>query len=262
MIIDMHVHTTAYETDFAPQLHEAEKFDARLVVAVLWPAGHRGEEQYDVSVELFRDANRQALALCDRFPERMRAWIYVNPAHTREALTQLEQGLRHPAAVGLKLWVARRASDPCLDPLLELCAAERVPVLQHTWVKTGGNLPGESTPEDLRQAALRHPRTIFIMAHCGGDWEYGIKAARDLPNVYVDICGGEAMRGWTERLVAAVGVERVVFGTDMPGRSFPSQLAKVLGARLSDADKERILYRNFAAILQQRRRPGGAPWPA
>ena len=259
MIIDMHVHTSAYEPDFTPQLRQAEKFDAQLVVAVIWPVGHRGEEPYDVSVELSRDGNRQALELCRRYPARVRAWVYVNPGHTQAAVAELERGLQQPGVVGLKLWVARRASDPCLAPLLEVCAGHGVPVLQHTWVKTQGNLPGESTPDDVRQAALRHPRTTFIMAHAGGDWDYGVKAARDLPNVYLDICGGEAMRGWTERLVSDVGVERVLFGTDMPGRSFPSQLAKVLGARLSDDDKECILRRNFEAILRMRRAaPGGA----
>jgi hypothetical protein len=44
----------------------------------------------------------------------------------------------------------------------------------------------------------------------------------------------------------------------MPGRSFPSQLAKVLGARISDDAKERILFGNFDAILRARRSTGGA----
>ncbi len=50
LVLDLHVHTTAYEADFTPQMREAEKFDARLVIAVLWPPGHRGQEPYDVSV--------------------------------------------------------------------------------------------------------------------------------------------------------------------------------------------------------------------
>jgi predicted TIM-barrel fold metal-dependent hydrolase len=43
----------------------------------------------------------------------------------------------------------------------------------------------------------------------------------------------------------------VIFGTDMPGRSFPSQLAKVLGTSLAAADKEKILYGNMARVLAE-----------
>ena len=46
-----------------------------------------------------------------------------------------------------------------------------------------------------------------------------------------------------------VGADRVIFGTDMPGRSFPSQLAKVLGTDLSADDKVKILYKNMARVL-------------
>ena len=35
----------------------------------------------------------------------------------------------------------------------------KAPVLQHTWQKITGNLPGESTAEDLAVLAARHPET-------------------------------------------------------------------------------------------------------
>jgi predicted TIM-barrel fold metal-dependent hydrolase len=52
--------------------------------------------------------------------------------------------------------------------------------------------------------------------------------------------------------VDAVGAERVLFGSDLPGRSLTSQLAKVLGAHLTSAQKEQILYGNMARILAAR----------
>jgi predicted TIM-barrel fold metal-dependent hydrolase len=58
-----------------------------------------------------------------------------------------------------------------------------------------------------------------------------------------------------ESLVNHVGAGRVVFGSDLPGRSLTSQLAKVQGARISDAAKEQILYGNMRRILDARQEP-------
>ena len=67
----------------------------------------------------------------------------------------------------------------------------------------------------------------------------------------LDIGGNECNAGYVEILVNHVGADRVIFGTDMPGRSFTSQLAKVLGADLSAKDKQKILYGNMARVLAQ-----------
>src|SRR5262249_30228244 len=134
------------------------------------------------------------------------------------------------------------------------CAQYGIPTLQHTWLKTAGNLPGESTPMDLAVLARRHPSATLIMAHAGGDWEVGLRCARHLDNVYFDISGGEANSGWIECAVDLVGADRILFGSDLPIRTLSSQLAKVLGARISDEAKEKIVYQNAAGILERARR--------
>jgi predicted TIM-barrel fold metal-dependent hydrolase len=131
-----------------------------------------------------------------------------------------------------------------------------------------GNLPGESTPADLLALARRHPRVRFFGGHTGGDWEWGVAAFKQVDNVWLDIAGGDATGGYTELALREVGAGRIVFGTDVPGRSIPSQLAKVLAVPLSEADRERILWRNAVAVLGDRLPPswrrhfassGGAP---
>ena len=105
----------------------------------------------------------------------------------------------------------------------------------------------------FRELAQRHPDAIMVMYHTGGDFVYGAKAARGVDNIYCDLAGTDAVDGSVEALVNAVGADRVVFGSDLPGRALTSQLAKVLGSSLSDADKEKILYGNMAGILAQRK---------
>jgi hypothetical protein len=54
--------------------------------------------------------------------------------------------------------------------------------------------------------------------------------------------------------VRELGAERVVYGSDVGGRGFASQLAKVAGADIPDAGKELVfggnLRRLFAPILR------------
>jgi len=57
--------------------------------------------------------------------------------------------------------VARRANLPELDLIIERAAALQAVIFQHTWIKTNGNLPGESSPMDLAELARRHPAVPF-----------------------------------------------------------------------------------------------------
>jgi predicted TIM-barrel fold metal-dependent hydrolase len=53
----------------------------------------------------------------------------------------------------------------------------------------------------------------------------------------------------TEMAVRELGPERVLFGSDAPGRSFASQLAKVYGAEIPDDAKRLILGANLKRLL-------------
>ena len=122
-------------------------------------------------------------------------------------------------------------------------------ILQHTWLKTNGNLEGESTPYDLVELARRHPGVQFVCVHTGGDWERGIRIVRPQKNVSADIAGSNPTAGFVEMAVRELGPERVIYGSDVGGRSFASQLSKVLGARVPDAAKELILGGNLRRLL-------------
>src|SRR5947199_9788891 len=126
------------------------------------------------------------------------------------------------------------ASDPALDPIVELATELDAVVFQHTWLKITGNLAGEATPMDLAAPAKRHPNARLICGHAGGDWEQGIRAVRPHANISVDLGGGDPVAGITEMAVRELGAQRVLYGSDAPGRSFASQLAKVQGADIAD----------------------------
>src|SRR5579864_5716561 len=113
----------------------------------------------------FRAANDDCLRIRDLAPERFLAFCYVNPAHIDEALAELERCVGRSGMVGIKLWVAVRASDPRVKSIAEKAVTLDVPMLQHVWDKAGGNEPGESTPADLAILARAVPHARIIMGH-------------------------------------------------------------------------------------------------
>jgi uncharacterized protein len=208
------------------------------------------EWSYDPSPEELRRANDEVLRALRAFPNRVFGLVYLNPKHTQGSLDELNRCVRDGPMVGVKLWVAEHCNAPELDPLVARAAELKAVVFQHTWIKITGNLPGESTPMDLAQLAGRHPHTTFVCGHAGGDWELGLRAVRSHPNVYADLGGGDPTAGFTEMAVRELGAERVLYGSDAGGRSFASQLAKVLGANISDSARRLILGENLKRLLK------------
>jgi predicted TIM-barrel fold metal-dependent hydrolase len=204
----------------------------------------------DPSPAQMRQANDAVLRAIRAHPDRVFGLVYLTPKHTQASLDELDRCVRDGPMVGVKLWVAQHCNAPELDPLIARAAELKAPVLQHTWLKITGNLPGESTPMDLAELAARHPRATLISAHTGGDWEVGLRVLRPHPNTYGDTAGGDPTAGFTEMAVRELGPERVLYGSDAGGRSFASQLAKVLGADIPDSAKRLILAGNLKRLLE------------
>jgi predicted TIM-barrel fold metal-dependent hydrolase len=185
----------------------------------------------------------------DIAPDVFLPFCYVTPAFPDEAVAEIERCVDGERMVGVKLWVARRATDTGLDPILEKAVDSDAPVLQHAWLKTTGNLPGESTPADVADLARRHPKARIIMAHLNGAGLAGVEALIHTPNVVVDTSGGDPESGMVEIAAARLGTDRVVYGSDAPIRHFGVTLGKILGADLPEMVKRDMLWNNMARIL-------------
>ena len=203
----------------------------------------------DPSPEDFRKANDEVLLALKRFPDRTFGFVYLNPKYVPESLRELDRCVRDGPMVGVKLWVAKHCDAPELDPIIRMAAKLKAVIFQHTWMKITGNLPGESTPLDLATLAGRHPEAQLICGHTGGDWELGIRAIKAHANLFADLAGGDPVAGITEMAVRELGVERIIYGSDVPGRSFASQLAKVHGSELPVEAKRLIFSGNLKRLL-------------
>jgi len=197
-----------------------------------------------------REENDRVLRALRRFPDRVYGSVYLSPAYPEFSLQEFDRCVRDGPMVSIgELEADKRCNVPEMDPIVEKASAMKVPVLQHTWLKADGNEPGESSPYDLVELAERYPQVQFICAHTGGDWERGIRIIRATKNVSAEMAGFDPTAGALEMAVRELGAERVVYGSDVGGRSFGSQLAKVMGADIPESSKELILGGNLRRML-------------
>jgi hypothetical protein len=203
------------------------------------------------TMEQCQEANDWAMKMTDAAPEVFLPFCYVNPMYPDESVEEIERCVGEGKMCGVKLWVARRATDPGLDPIVEKAVSLDVPLLQHAWIKTTGNLVGESFPADVADLSRRHPDARIIMAHLNGIGLRGIEDIVDCENVVVDVSGGDPESCLVEIAAERLGHTRVVYGSDAPIRHYAVTLGKVLGSHFSDDQKQDILWNNAARLLPE-----------
>ena len=77
-----------------------------------------------------------------------------------------------------------------------------------------------------------------------------IQACQNCSNFFVETCSTFRTPGVIEELVAEVGVDRVLYGSDMPLIDCRSQIGKIITADISDDAKRMILGENAKRLLR------------
>src|SRR5213594_4042811 len=264
MLVDVHAHFYHQRT---PRADWRERNESRLaagakigitihVASILGSFGLTSPT-YFPSPRDVTAGNDALLDLQRGHPERIRGLVCVNPNYTAHAGAEIVRCL-DAGMIGIKLAASRRADDPLLDPIAVLALERRVPVLQHVWQHRRRDWPGQEASDAVELCALarRHPDVRFILAHIGGggDWQHSLAALRDVPNVYVDLSGSGVDGGMLEGCVAAVGVERLLWGSDITMDTGWAKL-RYLEHLLPPAELDLVRWKNAARIFP----PGAFP---
>jgi predicted TIM-barrel fold metal-dependent hydrolase len=264
MLIDVHAHFLHDRTPRADwrernasRLRAGEQVGITIHVASILGSWGLTSPTYFPSLPDLLYGNDCLLALQREHPGRIRGYVSVNPNYTAEALAEIRRCL-DAGMVGIKLAASRRADDPLLDPICRLAAERRVPVLHHIWQHRRRDYPGQEASDavELARLAARHPDVGFLLAHIGGggDWLHSLPAIRRVPNMLIDLSGSGVDGGMLEACLAAVGVERLLWGCDLTIETGWAKL-RYLGHLLSDEELELIRWRNAARIFP----PGAFP---
>ena len=196
--------------------------------------------------------NDAMLEIAEREGDRARVYVTVNPNYTRHALAEIERCVAR-GAVGVKLLASRRANDPLLDPIAELAAEHRLPVLHHMWQHRRREWPSQEISDgaDLARLAQRHPKTSFILAHIagGGDYAHTYHAVADTPNIHPDLSGSGVDRGMLDDALAMLGPQRLLWACDITMETGLAKLRALEVIGLSRDELADIRWRNATRLF-------------
>jgi predicted TIM-barrel fold metal-dependent hydrolase len=258
MLIDVHAH---FHHPADARADGAERNASRLAagetIGITWHVASilgswgRTSPTYFPSPADATAGNDALLDLMRRHPGRVQGYACVNPNFTDHALAEIDRCLA-AGMIGVKLAASRRANDALLDPIAQRARERGVPILHHVWQHRRREWPGQEASDaaELADLARRHRDTRFILAHIGGggDWLHSLHAVRPVPNILVDLSGSGIDGGMLEACVGAVGIDRLLWGSDL---TMDTGLAKLryLEHLLSPDHLEQVRWRNAAAIF-------------
>jgi predicted TIM-barrel fold metal-dependent hydrolase len=258
-LIDAHAHfyhaasgRADWEQVNAARLRAGERIGITYHVAsVLGSYGHTSPTYFPSPVDVSRGNDAMA-ELAAAESARVRWYVTVNPNHTAHALAEIERG-RARGAIGIKLLASRRADDPLLDPLCELAARERLPILHHIWQHRTREWPNQeiSDGQDLALLAARHPDASFVLAHLGGggDWAHTLPAIRNVPNIHPDLSGSGVDRGMLDAALTVLGPGRLLWACDLTMETGLAKLRALDVIGLDADDMADIRWRNASRLF-------------
>jgi hypothetical protein len=251
-IWDVHTHLNRFAGTTAEEkvddcLRWADRMGVERMLVLTVASGGR-----DPDAEGMRLMNDECVKAVKKAPDRLFGCAFMNPNYGQACIDEINRCVRDGPLVGLKFEfdTVRLASSPEMDPIIARIGELHGVVMQHTFIETIGNFLGETTPVELAELARRHPSVTIFCGHTGGTWELGIRAMKGVPNLYSDLSGSDPMSGYTEMAVRELGPEHVLYGSDIEGRSFASQISKVLGADIPESARRLILGGNMRRLME------------
>lgn len=204
---------------------------------------------------------------CQKSSGMLAPVITVEPTATEvsHSLALAEKISRILKGFKVRLGYVKASVDSAVfEPLYDYAESQRIPVLFHTGdtAFSTGDLSG-SHPLALDRLANRREELRIVLCHFGNPWfEDAAELIYKHPNVYADTSGlitgerGYAAKysDWLETKISeaiyfAGGADKVIFGTDYPVTKHSDALRLVRKLRVSQGDKERILWRNAERLF-------------
>ena len=183
-----------------------------------------------------------------KYPDRLKAYHIIHSRHLDPEREIREVDEAPDVYAGFKLlgdYNRFPVSDPVHDPYYDYLERTHKLLLLHTW---GGS--AYDGVENVLAIARRFPRLHIICGHSFfGTQKEGAEALKPFENVYFELTAIPIVRGYLEDIVDILGSERVLFGTDLPWFSTMHGAGMVLGAQITDHDRENIFYRNGQRLL-------------
>lgn len=142
--------------------------------------------------------------------------------------------------------------EPRMFPIYEKIASYGFITVFHSGVDIGYPIPVHCTPQKLLKALPHFDGAPVIAAHFGGFqlWDDVLRYLAET-EIMIDTAfsSGRISRETAEKVLKAVGSERIVFGTDMPWSKTEDEISFISSICSTDAERKNIFYNNAKKIL-------------
>lgn len=201
-----------------------------------------------VNLPVFKLDRKLSYRMNELMPERMFGFGYINPK-SRNLKGDLQE-LVENNVYGIKIHpdIMKFSFKQYKNELMmisKFCAEKKIIILSHTG--------DHSEPKNLIPILKEYEETRFILGHSGlqPQVDQALEVARSCPNAYLEISGNP----YTYKFIEAIkdpniGVERILFGTDIPSLQPRVEIQKVLALPISEEEKQLIFHRNLKNLFK------------
>lgn len=241
-ITDVHTHfgpCCVFDTNVQEEelINVLNKYNVKEAVVQLFPG-----------IIDFKKYNDELIEILGKNKDRLFGLISINPhIAEKEFNSEVKRLMDTGLFKAIKLHTIGHSINPLLadsEKIYKTAEKYNIPVMVHT----GPGIPF-ALPSMIRPAAKKYKNINFILAHAGGSQIYSPDAvfvASDFENVFLET-------SWTsiddkKWFINALGSEKVLFGSDVPG-NLPVELFQYDLLNLNKDDLENILSKNAKRLL-------------
>jgi len=176
-----------------------------------------------------------------KYPKRLVGFGRVDPRR-EDAIKELSRIKNDLGLTGLKLHPmveCFRPDHPFFKKFFQKTCELNLPILSHSG-------DGFSSPGLILKVAKKYKKLPIILGHLR---ESTISALKECGNVYVETSG--TLPDFIE-LSVDINEDKVMFGSDVPYYRYPTQIAIVEAAEISQRAKRKIFFENFQKMFSQK----------
>lgn len=284
MIIDFHTHI------FPKAIHENrdKHFSSEPAFKLLYASSKAkfagvneivasmDEHGVDVSVifgfpwnnsDTFKKHNDYIMEAVAQYPARLKGLCCFDPLN-KEAAAETERclkgGLSGVGEIAFYQTGIDEMHRKILEPVMEICRRNNLPILIHTNEPVGHMYPGKTdiTPAQIYSLVKEFPENKIVLSHWGGGiFFFNLlkqEVKKTLNNVYFDTAASPFLYDPEIYRIAVqiVGKEKILFGSDFPLIKPARYVEELSKSGLPNKDVEYICGTNAARLLNIMNKPG------
>ncbi|MHA1292585.1 MAG: amidohydrolase family protein [Promethearchaeota archaeon] len=202
-----------------------------------------------IHLPVFKMDRKLSYRMNELYKERIFGFGYINPRSKslefdlQELIKQKVRGIKiHPHFGKFTFQNYRKE----LIKIFTFCAENKIIILSHTG--------SHSILKNIIPILKECDDAIFIIGHSGlcPQIDQAIQVAKECPNSFLEMSGNP----YTYKFIEAIknpdiGVERILFGTDIPSLNPRVEIEKVLALPISCEEKRLIFAKNLEKVIKQ-----------